>query len=146
MRKLAVSVLSMFCLFTGLAISAGTALAQSPTPNKVTLTPKNLSFSVSAGKSATAETVLRNQSGALLQITKIEIVGICANPSNCAVPFHVVSHSCGATLKNGESCKLNVEFAPDAIVETAHASLRVAFDTAILGQSRSVVLTGVSRN
>jgi hypothetical protein len=34
MRKFTVGVLSMFCLFAGLAVSAGTAAAQSSTPQK----------------------------------------------------------------------------------------------------------------
>jgi hypothetical protein len=145
MRKLTVSVLSMLCLFAGLAVSAGTAFAQSPTPNNVTLTPKSLFFSVSPGKSATAPTVLRNHSGAALTVTKIEIDDVCATPSNCGKPFHVVSHSCGAALRDGGSCTINVEFAPDALVETGHATLKVTFNDSSLGQTRRVDLTGVSR-
>jgi hypothetical protein len=145
MRKSILSVLSMLCLFAGLAVSAGTAFAQSSSPNDVTLTPEKLFFSVAAGKSATAPAVLKNHSGAALQITKIDIVGVCANPSNCTTQFHVVSHGCGATLKNGGSCTINVEFAPEAVVETAHAVLRVGFNTSSLGQIRTVALTGVSR-
>jgi hypothetical protein len=144
MRKLTVSVLFMLCLLAGLAVSAGTASAQSLN-HKVTLTPESLFFSVSAGKSATAASVLRNNSGAALQITRIGIAGICANPSNCPTQFHVVSHGCGATLKNGGSCTINVEFAPDALIETAHATLKVTFNNSSLGQNRSVALTGVSR-
>lgn len=146
MRKSIISVLSMLCLFAGLAVNAGRAFAQSPTPHDVTLTPEKLFFSVSAGKSATAAAVLRNHSGAALQITKIDIIGVCAtSATDCPTQFHVVSHGCGATLKNGGSCIINVEFAPEAVVETAHGALTVDFDNSSLGQIRTVALTGVSR-
>jgi hypothetical protein len=146
MRKVTVSVLSMLCLFAGLAIGAGTAVAQNPTPRpNVSLTPESLFFSVSAGHSATAPTVLSNDSGAALNITKIEIDGVCSTPSNCGTQFHVVSHGCGATLKNGGNCTINVEFVPAADVETAHATLKVTFNGASIAQTRKVALTGVSR-
>jgi hypothetical protein len=145
MRKFTVGVLSMFCLFAGLAVSAGTAAAQSATPQKVTLTPSSLFFSVRPGGSATAPTVLNNQSGADLSVTKIEITGVCSSPSNCGTQFHVVSHGCGAVLKNGDNCQISVEFAPAALIETAHATLKVTFNGASLGETRRVALTGVSR-
>jgi hypothetical protein len=146
MRKLTVSIFSMLCLFAGLAVSAGTVVAQSPTPNQnVTLSPESLFFSVRAGGSATAPTVLKNHSGAALNITKIEIDPVCATPSDCGTQFHVVSHGCGATLRNGGSCTINVEFAPDALVDTAHATLKVTFNGSSLGETRRVALAGVSR-
>jgi len=146
MRRYAVGVVSMFCLFAGLAVSAGSAVAQSPNlrPN-VSLTPESLFFSVSPGKSASAPVVLSNNSGVALNVNKIEIASECSSLSNCGVQFHVVSHGCGATLKNGKSCTINVEFDPIAEVETAHATLKVTFDGVSIAQTEKVVLTGVSR-
>jgi hypothetical protein len=145
MRKFAIGVLSMFCLFAGLAVSAGSAAAQNRTPQQVTLTPATLSFDVRPGGSATAPTLLTNHSGATLRVTGIEINALCSSPSDCSSQFHVVSHGCGATLKNGENCQINVEFVPAAEIETSRATLKVTFDDSSLGQTRRVALTGVSR-
>jgi hypothetical protein len=146
MRKSTVSLLSVLCLFAGLAVSAGTAVAQSPNLNQsVTLSPENLSFSVSAGHSATAPVVLSNQSGAILNVGKIEIAETCSNVSNCPTQFHVVSNGCGGILRNGMSCAINVEFVPAADVETARATLKVTFADAGITQTRRTALTGASR-
>jgi hypothetical protein len=146
MRKFTVSVLFMLCLFAGLAVSAGTAVAQSPNlrPN-VSLTPESLFFNVKPGHSATAPTVLSNHSGLTLNITKIEIDGTCSSLSNCGAQFHVVSHGCGSSLKNGSSCTINVEFDPTGEVETAHATLKVTFEDESLQHTEKVALTGISR-
>jgi hypothetical protein len=146
MRKFTVSVLSMLCLFAGLAISAGTAVAQSPNlrPN-VSLSPESLFFNVSPGHSATAPAVLSNNSGLTLNISKIEIASTCSSPSNCGAQFHVVSHGCGSSLKNGARCTINVEFDPTSELETAHATLNVTFEDESLQRTEKVALTGVSR-
>ena len=148
MRKSTVSLLSVLCLFGGLAVSAGTAVAQSANLNQsITLSPENLSFSVSAGHSATAPVVLSNQSGAIVNVSKIEIAEVCSNAaaSNCGTLFHVVSNGCGGILRNGMSCAINVEFVPAADVETAHATLKVTFADSSITQNRRSVLTGTSR-
>jgi hypothetical protein len=148
MRRFTVIVLSMFCLFAGLTLSAGTAVAQSPNrQQKVTLTPETLFFGVTPGRSAIASAVLSNHSGAALNVSRIEIDGKCFSTPNCRAQFHVVSHGCGATLKNGGNCTINVEFLPPVTVETevARANLKVTFNAASLDQSRKVALTGVSQ-
>jgi hypothetical protein len=146
MRKSAVSVLSILCLFAGLAVSAGTAVAQNPNLHPiVTLTPESLFFSVRAGQSATAPVVLSNHSGVTLNISKIEIDETCSTTSNCGTQFHVVSHGCGAALRNGSSCTINVEFTPAADVETAQAGLKVTFSGVSVTQTKRVALTGESR-
>jgi hypothetical protein len=43
--------------------------------------------------------------------------------SNCGTQFHVVSHGCGATLKNGGNCTINVEFVPAADVAVYYQKL-----------------------
>jgi hypothetical protein len=146
MRKSTVSLLSVLFLFAGLAVSAGTAVAQSPDLNQnVTLSPEILSFSVRAGQSATAPVVLSNQSGANLDVTKIDIAEACSNASNCGTQFHVVSHGCGGVLKNGMSCTINVEFVPADKIETARATLKVTFAGASIAQTKRSTLTGTSR-
>ena len=148
MRKSTVSLLSVLCLFAGLAVSASTAVAQSSDLNQgVTLSPENLSFSVSAGHSATAPVVLSNQSGAIVNVSKIDIAETCSNAaaSNCGTQFHVLSNGCGGILRNGMSCAINVEFVPAADVETARATLKVSFTGAAIIEIRRSVLTGTSR-
>ena len=146
MRKFTVSVLSMLCLFAGLAVSAGTAAAQSPNLHpSVSLSPASLFFSVKPGQSATAPAVLSNHSGLTVNIAKIEIDGTCSSLSNCGAQFHVVSHGCGSSLKDGNSCTINVEFDPTGEVETTHATLKVTFEDESLQHTEKVALTGVSR-
>ena len=146
MRKSTVSILSILCLFAGLALSAGTAVAQNPNLRPiVTLTPASLFFSVRAGQSATATAMLNNHSGVTLNVSKIEIKETCATTADCGTQFHIVSHGCGSALKNGDSCAINVEFAPAAVVETAHASLKVTFSDVSVAQTKRVALIGESR-
>ena len=143
MRRFSVSVLSVLCVFAGLA---GSALAQNPNLRPdVTLSPASLSFDVAPGHSATAAAVLSNHSGLTVNVSKIKIDSTCSSLSNCGAQFRVVSHGCGASLKDGDSCTINVEFDPTSAVETAHATLKVTVEDANLQHTEKVALTGVSR-
>ena len=145
MRKITVGVVSILCLCLGLAATAVPVAAQSPSLRPgVSLTPATLFFSVSAGKTATAPVVLSNQSGIALNVSKIEINNVCSSTNCGEAQFHVVSHGCGATLKSGQSCSINVEFAPAALLETVHARLKVVFDGVSVSETRTAALTGES--
>jgi hypothetical protein len=141
-----VSVVSMLCLFAGLAVVAGPAVAQSPNLHgNVTLTPVSLFFSVKPGGSTNAVATLSNQSGLPINVSKIEIDSTCPGLQNCGVQFHVASHGCGGSLQNGMSCAINIEFAPLSEVETVRGTLKVTFDGVSAAQTLKVGLTGEVR-
>jgi len=71
------------------------------------LNPKTIFFHVNPGKSATEKATLSNSStGLAATINSIEIGTQCCGTRK----FHVVSHTCGATLEPRQRCTITVEF------------------------------------
>jgi hypothetical protein len=96
----------------------------------VSLTPANLQFSgVAVGGSSAAQTVtLSNQGNASLNISNVEISGDFSQTNNCP-----------GVLSAGDSCTVNVKFAPTASGNLS-GSLTVTDNGS--GSSQSVALAG----
>lgn len=132
--KLAGLVFSALGVLAGLMVAAGAASAQ----DAVHLTPTSLIFHVNQGKSASQTVTLTNNAGSLVaSISKIDIGPQCCGAGR----FSVVSHTCGATLKRGQSCTITVRFAAKGSAVTK-ANLEVDFVIVGVRQTATTALTG----
>lgn len=121
---------------SGLTLTVNQSAAAGSGSAEASLTPSTLSFpSVTVGTSAPAQQVLLgNQGGALLSVDTVSVSGAAA------ADFSLAGSCLGVgTLAPGDSCFLNVSFAPTAAGSRA-ASLQVATGTS--GAVSTVALSG----